>query len=153
MAKSPLLLCYDGSEDAKAAIGRAGELFGGRSAVVLTVWEGFTEVMARAGAGLAAAPLDFEAIDAASEQAARDRAEEGADLAREAGLEAQPRIAKRLVAVWQTIVDTARELDAEAIVVGTRGLTGLKSVLLGSVSRGVLQHAGRPVMVVPARIT
>ena len=32
---------------------------------------------------------------------------------------------------------------------GSRGLTGIKSLLLGSVSRGVLTHADRPVMVVP----
>jgi hypothetical protein len=40
--------------------------------------------------------------------------------------------------------------DADVIVLGTRGLTGVKSVLLGSVSRGVLTHADRAVMIVPA---
>jgi hypothetical protein len=33
---------------------------------------------------------------------------------------------------------------------GTRGLTGLKSVLLGSVSHAVAQHADRPVLIVPS---
>ena len=36
------------------------------------------------------------------------------------------------------------------IVMGTRGLAGVKSMLLGSVSHAVLQHADRAVMIVPS---
>ena len=50
--------------------------------------------------------------------------------------------------MWAAIVDAAEQLDAAAIVLGSRGLTGLKNVLLGSVSEGVVRHAGRPVLVV-----
>jgi hypothetical protein len=35
----PVLLCFDGSNDAATAIAKAGELLGPRLAVVLTVWE------------------------------------------------------------------------------------------------------------------
>src|SRR4051794_12319086 len=38
-ADGPLLLCYDGSEHARDAVERAGSLFAGRDAVVLTVWQ------------------------------------------------------------------------------------------------------------------
>ena len=44
----------------------------------------------------------------------------------------------------------AAEIEASAIVIGSRGLTGLKSVLLGSVSHAVLQHADLPVIVAPS---
>src|SRR5204863_1337877 len=37
-APGPLLLCYDGSEAAARAIERAGSLFAGREALVVTVW-------------------------------------------------------------------------------------------------------------------
>ena len=35
-------------------------------------------------------------------------------------------------------------------MLGSRGLTGIKSLLLGSVSHAVLQHADRPVLVIPS---
>jgi nucleotide-binding universal stress UspA family protein len=43
----------------------------------------------------------------------------------------------------------ADELDADAIVIGPRGLGAIGQALLGSVSSGLLQTAGRPVIVVP----
>ncbi len=47
------------------------------------------------------------------------------------------------------IVAQAREHGAEFIVMGTHGRTGLLSVLMGSVSEGVIRHAPCPVTVVP----
>ena len=38
-AGGPLLLCYDGSEDARRAIERAGAIHAGRRALVVTVWQ------------------------------------------------------------------------------------------------------------------
>jgi nucleotide-binding universal stress UspA family protein len=46
------------------------------------------------------------------------------------------------------IVAVANERDAAAIVVGSRGLKGLRSKLLGSTSAALLRKAGRPVVVV-----
>ena len=46
------------------------------------------------------------------------------------------------------IVRAADRLDADLIVVGSRGLGRVKAALLGSVSRGVLAEAKRPVLVV-----
>ena len=44
----------------------------------------------------------------------------------------------------------AERMDADLIVIGSRGLGGVTSALLGSVSRGVLKHANRPVLIVRA---
>jgi nucleotide-binding universal stress UspA family protein len=46
------------------------------------------------------------------------------------------------------IVTYADTIDAELIVVGSRGHGAITSALLGSVSRGVLHEARRPVLVV-----
>jgi len=147
-----LILCYDGSADAKAAIDRAGALLKSSPALVLAVWEPFIDVIARAGLGMAygAPSWDGDEVDAASERNATALAEEGAARARELGLDAQPRATARDGSIAGAILDVADELDAEAIVLGSRGLTGVKSLLLGSVSHAVLQHADRPVIVVPS---
>jgi len=147
-----ILIAYDGSADSQSAVQRAAELMPDQDATVLTVWEPFTGIMARAGAGMLAWPEQgmLEEIDAASEQSAHARAEQGAERARRAGLRPQVRIGMRGVTVAETILVAADELGANVIVLGTRGLSGLKSLLLGSVSHAVLQHADRPVMVVPS---
>ena len=47
------------------------------------------------------------------------------------------------------IVDVAKAREADEIVIGSRGHGALRSAFLGSVSMGVLQHAGVPVVVIP----
>lgn len=46
----------------------------------------------------------------------------------------------------EAIADGARELDVDLIVMGTRGLTGLKHVLLGSVAERTVRTAECPVL-------
>jgi nucleotide-binding universal stress UspA family protein len=144
-----ILICYDGSADAQSAVDRAAELLPGAEATVLSVWEGFAEVLARSG-GFGVASVDFERIDTESAQAAATRAQEGVDRATAGGLNAQPRVIERVATIWETILDQADEIGASAIVLGSRGLTGIKSVWLGSVSHAVLQHADRTVIIVPS---
>lgn len=147
-----ILICYDGSTDAKAAIEHAGDLLGTQPATVLTVWQPFAEVLARTPLGFGFAPgvLNIEETDHASQLAAERVAAEGAELARQSGFNAQWRASSELTTTANAILDEAEAVDASAIVVGSRGLTGLKSMLLGSVSHAVLQRADRTVIVVPS---
>lgn len=148
-----IFIACDGSIDAQAAIDRAGELFTGQPATVVTVWEQFIDVVARTGAGAPIGEVDYERLDQSSEEQALRRAEEGAERAVRAGLEPQSRAVLRENSIAATILAQADEAGARVIVVGTRGLTGLKSLLLGSVSHGILQRADRPVLVVPSPAT
>lgn len=46
------------------------------------------------------------------------------------------------------ITNTAKEINADLLIVSTHGYTGLKHVLLGSVAENVVRHAPCPVLVV-----
>src|ERR1035441_10055213 len=116
-----ILICYDGSEDARAAIKRLGELLSGQPAVVLTIWETFAEVLARSGAGLGVAALNFEEIDESSERTARERAAEGVGYARQAGLDAEARVAERGATIWETILNQAEQIEAGGAGLRSRG--------------------------------
>ncbi|UCD88722.1 MAG: universal stress protein [Desulfobacterales bacterium] len=49
----------------------------------------------------------------------------------------------------QPIIQEAKDKNIDLIVMGTRGVTGLKKVFLGSVAQKVIGYAPCPVMVVP----
>ena len=154
-----ILVSYDGSVDAQAAIDRAAQLMRGAEATVLTVWEPFMDLLARSGTlgagmgvgvGMAGSYADSEKVDAANGEAALTNATEGAQRATAAGLVAQPRSESRRGDIANTILVAAAAVGADVIVMGTRGLGSVKSFLLGSVSHAVVQHADRPVLVVPS---
>lgn len=48
----------------------------------------------------------------------------------------------------QVIIDEADEFKADLVIIGSRGLSGLKEFVLGSVSHHVVQHAKVPVLVI-----
>lgn len=143
MDDAPILICYDGSEGARRAIDVAAELFAGSHAVVLDVAPFLT--WAESVAALSALTPNFGQLN---EDEALERARDGATLAREAGLTADAR-SDLAAPTWDGIVLAADEIDAAVIVVGSRGLKGLREAFEGSVSHDVAEHAGRPVLIVP----
>jgi nucleotide-binding universal stress UspA family protein len=141
----PLILCYDGSEDAEHAVEYAGKLFTGGHALILTVWQSPADANV---VGWSAGGLDFAELERAAAEEAGRVAEDGARIAREAGLEAEPAAVEANGPVWKTIVETAGRHRSALVVVGSRGLTGIRSILLGSVSSAVVRHADQPILVV-----
>lgn len=151
---APVLIAYDGSELSEAAVRHAAELFPTRPAVLATVWE----------PGLAAMPIGpadplgptmpvpdpgtVQEVDRLQHEHASRVAGEGAELARSLGLAAEPHAVPDEVDVADTLVDIARERGAAVVVMGSHGISGLRSRLLGSVSRKLIEHCDRPVLVI-----
>jgi nucleotide-binding universal stress UspA family protein len=145
-----VLIAYDGSENAKAAIEHAGAVLQHRPAVVATAWTTFEGA---APAALLALPGDMvregtAALDESGRETAEGLAAEGAELARAAGFDAEPRAVASSSPFFVALIRLADELDARVIVAGSRGRSTIAAALLGSVSTGLLHHTHRPVLVV-----
>jgi nucleotide-binding universal stress UspA family protein len=147
-ANGPLIICYDGSEDAKYAIRHAGRLLPGGKALVVTVWEPTVLLSSFGWAGGSSGGVNFVELDRAAADNAGRVAGDGARIARDAGFDAEPAAIKATGPVWKMILDIADGNDAAAIVVGSRGLGGLSRMLMGSVSTAVVHHADRPALVI-----
>jgi nucleotide-binding universal stress UspA family protein len=146
-----ILIGYDGSDDAEAAIRSAGWLLAPRHAVVAHVWDSLSELLLHSDIDQMTGTMReaAEEVDASDSARAQELAERGAELAEAAGFAATTATARGRPKAWPTLLELAGEHDAEAIVVGSRGLGAVKSALLGSVSSGLLDHAHLPVLIVP----
>jgi nucleotide-binding universal stress UspA family protein len=142
---APVLICYDGSPDAARAIEAVAALLGARSAVVLDVAPPITAAESMATISPVVPGAAFEEMNTAD---ARRVAARGAELARSSGFDAEARAALG-APTWERVVDVADELDAAVIVIGSRGLNGMREAMVGSLSHEVAEHAGRPVLIVP----
>jgi nucleotide-binding universal stress UspA family protein len=147
-ADGPLLLCYEGSEDAKHAIEHAGRVLGGRDALVVTVWQPTPALSGFASAGATDSTFDFVEVDRAAADLSERVARDGVRIAQQAGLHAKPVAVEGTGPVWKTIVEIADRHDAAIIAMGSRGLTGRRPMLLGSVSSGIVHHADRPTLII-----
>lgn len=137
----PVLICWDGSEGAARAVRDAAAIVGAaRKASVL-----FAHVPTESSRGILGG---FSAPDAPimGHSDAEVVMEEGLRVAREAGFEAEalPVVAERKTS--EIIASTAEAEGSLLITMGQRERSGLGTLVLGSVARGVLEADHRPVL-------
>jgi nucleotide-binding universal stress UspA family protein len=155
-SRRPVLVAFDGSDAARSALATAAELFPHHRLVVVSVWEpGLAAAMAplRDSTGIgyvAPSAEEMAAIDRAQRDQAVDAAEAGVRLASELGATAQALPIADEADVADTLSAAAERCDAGVVVVGSRGLGGVKARLFGSTSRELLRQCPRPVLVVRA---
>lgn len=153
LENGPIVLAYDGSSAARQAVAAAAALLPSRKTLVISVWEpalGHAAFAPPPAASATVAVDPFAGVDVAGDQraAAQRLSNEGAELARSLGLDAEPVATVDASTVASTIVEVAARHDAAAIIVGSRGLSGLRARLEGSTSKDVVKRAPCPVVVV-----
>jgi nucleotide-binding universal stress UspA family protein len=137
------VIATDGSPSAREAVEFGLELAAEQEAVPTFVHVvPAVDVMPTAAFGVTSARL-HDVTDAD-----REPLEQAADIADEHGVHARTRLLQGDPA--DEIVAFADTLDADLIVIGSRGHGAFLNALLGSVSRRVLHEARRPVLVVRA---
>lgn len=124
----PVVVGWDGSAGAETAFAAATHLFGDRTVLLVTVDEGTD-----------ATPPPVDLPGAGGRDVIRLTAERGL------GFHAH--------AISDALVATATDRDAAVVVVGSRGRSAAREILLGSVAMGTVHHSHRPVMVVPGEWT
>jgi nucleotide-binding universal stress UspA family protein len=144
-----VLIGTDGSDDAVAAAAEGLRLLGEPDKIVVAcVVEPPGEVSAGAESGFAGGMASPGEVDRAWNEA-RQQAEGALDHTVAVLPEGVPvETATPLGSPGPALVDFAREISADVIVVGSRGQGALKRLLLGSVSNHVIHNAHCAVVVV-----
>jgi nucleotide-binding universal stress UspA family protein len=140
-----ILLATDGSKDAELATTTALDLANSTGSdlhIVLVEEPVYAYVDPSGYPYFAEAELEHEL-----EQRARRRLDAEVEKRRSAG-GAVAEAHLRVGAAAAEIVDLAQEIGAGLIVMGSRGLGGIRRALMGSVSDSVVRHAHCPVLVV-----
>jgi nucleotide-binding universal stress UspA family protein len=142
-AMKTIVIATDGSTSAQQAVEFGLELAVEQGAEPIFVHVvPAVDVVPATGIGMTTAwPHDLTESDRAS-------LEEAARLAAEHGMHARTELLKGNPV--DEIVAYADVVDADLIVMGSRGHGAILNALLGSVSRGVLHEARRPVLIVRA---
>jgi len=133
-----ILVPTDGSAGAEAALGEAVSLAGTFDATVHSLYVADTSA-AQPETGYVDIVESFERIG-------EETTAEAVEDAERAGVEAVGAV--RVGLPHRTILDYAEEVDADLIVMGTHGRTGLERYLLGSVTEKVVRTADAPVLTV-----
>ena len=144
-----IVVGVDGSDGGTAALEfAAGEAaFRGARLRIVSVWQ--VPVGGFGGDSALLDPATWDLFRASAQQVADDAVAAAKELQPSLEVEAQ------VVQGQPADVLLDQSADATLIVVGRRGLGGFRSLLLGSVSHQVVQHATCPVVVVnqPASVS
>src|SRR5271157_1430550 len=140
-----IVVAYDGSENSTRAVGVAAGLAAKFGSELLVVHVYSSPVIPYSVAG---APVpNYAELEKVAEDNARRTLAQGLGAAKDSGVAARGELLEASSTVQALTEFTASE-KADLLVVGTRGMTGFKKLILGSVSSGLVSHASSSVLVV-----
>jgi nucleotide-binding universal stress UspA family protein len=131
----------DGSQEADRALEEAIAIAARDNAQlhIVTAFPDPALIRERITSGATAAPVNLS-------QVADSVLNRAAAAAQERGVQAETHASESEPA--QAILNLAAKLNADLIVVGSRGLSGVQRFLMGSISAKVSEHAGCSVLIV-----
>ena len=141
-----ILLATDGSQLSGKAVQTAMELTQIFSADLVVVKVVPHYIQTYFEGSFAINDVDVKNIESQWETAAQKTLDEVQALALAKGLHIHTRVGKS-DDIAQGLIDTAKQLNSELIVMASHGRKGIKRLLLGSETTGVLTHANIPVLV------
>jgi nucleotide-binding universal stress UspA family protein len=123
LADGPVVIGWDGSSGAEAALEAAARLFPNRDLLAVSVGEYATATGASRVTDVGDAKVTYVHVGGEHRSSPR--------------------------AIADLVLSYARSAKAALVVVGSRGRSMVKEIMLGSVAMATLHHAHRPVLVVP----
>ncbi|QZX98635.1 universal stress protein [Halobaculum rubrum] len=147
-SESRVLLATDGS-DAVAPAERIGVDLAATLGARLTAVSAVDQARALTSAGGGVLTNEtVESVKRALTTRATDAVDRALDRAEAVGVDADGEVIEGEPS--RAVCRYARDSNADLLVVGTHGRTGVRRVVLGSVAERILRAADRPVLVVPA---
>jgi nucleotide-binding universal stress UspA family protein len=141
-----IVVAFDGSKDSVKAVQLACSIASKyQSNVTIVHVYSSPMIVFSAGAGM---PMpDYKDLEDAAKETGQKVLSQGVQVASQAGVKADGELLEAQ-SVVEALVDFSKNDNADLVVVGTRGMTGFKKLILGSVSSGLVGHAHCPVLVV-----
>jgi nucleotide-binding universal stress UspA family protein len=141
----------DGSETANAAVVKAVELAAtcGSTLHVVHAQKLVSSSQMGSAASVGAPTFDLESVNKGIEAQSNAVCRHAADFAERAGVKHETHIVSSDPA--DALIDVAEQVKADVIVVGNRGMSGVKRFMLGSVPNKVAHHCPCSVLIVDTR--
>lgn len=141
---SRILVAFDGSSSSQSALDVAVEMAKRDKASLTAVSVSSVPTAIPLGPGGGG----FDKIVSESRKEASDLADQAKEKAAKGGISIKAEVLNDSSGIAAAIVNYAEDNKSDLIVMGTRGRTRLKKMLLGSVAQGVVTYAPCPVIVV-----
>jgi nucleotide-binding universal stress UspA family protein len=140
-----ILVSVDSSADSDKAVRVTADLARRYSAQVVVVHGRDLRVVPPPATGTPMPPRSF---DLESEEEARKIVDDAVEALRKDGVEAQGEVLTTRGHIADHILDAARVMDADLIVLGSRGMSRFYQMVIGSVANKIIQLASCPVLLV-----
>ena len=141
-----ILVALDGSEHSSRALNTAIQL-AVRCESKLVLFHAIQTNTFSAGYSIKVSDSARKVYESVGQEQAKEILGDAEILAKGKGVTNLKKVSQESKSVARSIIEASRSEDAELIVIGTRGLTGLREMAMGSVAHKVSSSADCPVLI------